>query len=47
MRCPQWECAGTFPEYWFFSLTTYAGIGIKHIHTVPEIARLKDILHHT
>jgi hypothetical protein len=25
----------------------HAGIGINHIHTVQEIARLKDILQHT
>jgi hypothetical protein len=30
-----------------FSSTQYCGIGVKHIHTLQEITRLKDILHHT
>jgi hypothetical protein len=36
-----------FPRALVFSSTTHAGIGINHIHTVQEIARLKDILQHT
>ncbi len=36
-----------FPRALVFSSTKYTGIGIKHIHTLQEIARLKDILHHT
>jgi hypothetical protein len=37
----------TFPRDLVFSPTKYAGLGIKHIHTLQEIARLKDILQHT
>jgi hypothetical protein len=37
----------SFPRDLVFSSTKYAGIGVKHIHTLQEIARLKDILHHT
>jgi hypothetical protein len=36
-----------FPRAIVFSRLTHAGIGIKHIHTLQEIARLKDILQHT
>jgi hypothetical protein len=36
-----------FPRALVFSSTKYMGIGIKHIHTLQEIARLKDILNHT
>jgi hypothetical protein len=36
-----------FPRALVFSPTKYAGIGIKHIYTLQEIARLKDIVNHT
>jgi hypothetical protein len=36
-----------FPRDLVFSSTKYCGIGIKHIHTLQEISRIKDILHHT
>jgi hypothetical protein len=36
-----------FPRDLVFSPTQYCGLGIKHIHTLQEIARIKDILHHT
>lgn len=35
-----------FPRAVVFSSLKHAGIGIKHIHTLQEIARLKDILQH-
>jgi hypothetical protein len=37
----------TFPRDLVFSPIKYAGLGIKHIYTLQEIARLKDILQHT
>jgi hypothetical protein len=37
----------TFPRDLVFSPTTYSGLGIKHLHTLQEIARKKDIIHHT
>jgi hypothetical protein len=36
-----------FPRALVFRSTKYMGIGIKHIHILQEIARLKDILNHT
>lgn len=36
-----------YPRNLVFSSTQFAGVGIKHIHTLQEIARLKDMLHHT
>jgi hypothetical protein len=36
-----------FPRALVFSSTDYAGLGIKHIHTLQEIARIKDVLQHT
>jgi hypothetical protein len=36
-----------FPRALVCSSTTYPGLGVKHIHTLQEIARIKDILHHT
>jgi hypothetical protein len=37
----------SFPRDIVFALIKYAGLGIKHLHTNQEIARLKDILSHT
>jgi hypothetical protein len=36
-----------YPQALVFSPPKYAGIGIKHIHTIQETARLKDIINHT
>jgi hypothetical protein len=36
-----------FPRDLVFSSYKFAGIGIRHLHTLQEIARLTDILHHT
>jgi hypothetical protein len=36
-----------FPRTMVFAPTKYLGIGIKHLHTSQEIARLKDIMLHT
>jgi hypothetical protein len=36
----------TFPRNLVFAPLQYMGLGIKHIHTVQDINRLKDILHH-
>jgi hypothetical protein len=36
-----------FPRTLVFASMQQAGIGIQHIHTLQEIARLKDIIHHT
>jgi hypothetical protein len=35
-----------FPRALIFSTTLHAGIGIRHLHTIQEIARLKDVLQH-
>jgi hypothetical protein len=37
----------TFPRALVFSSTQYMGLGIRHIHTLQEITRLKDIINHT
>jgi hypothetical protein len=37
----------TYPRNLVFSPTKYAGLGIKHIHTLQEIGRLKDLIQHT
>jgi hypothetical protein len=36
-----------FPRALVYSPTKYAGLGIKHLYTVQEIARLKDLIQHT
>jgi hypothetical protein len=36
-----------FPRALVYSPTKYKGLGIKHIHTLQEIAHLKDLLQHT
>jgi hypothetical protein len=36
-----------FPRDLVFSSYKFAGMGIRHLHTLQEIARLTDILHHT
>jgi hypothetical protein len=36
----------TFPRDIIFAPIQYLGLGIKHIHTVQEITRLKGILYH-
>jgi hypothetical protein len=36
-----------YPRDLVFSSTKYCGIGIKHIYTLQEIVRIKDILHLT
>jgi hypothetical protein len=35
-----------YPRALVFSPTKYSGIGIKHIHTLQEIAWIKDIIQH-
>jgi hypothetical protein len=35
-----------FPRNLVFAPHKYMGLGIKHIHTIQEITRLKDILYH-
>jgi hypothetical protein len=37
----------TYPRDLVFSPTKYSRLGIKHIHTLQEIGRLKDLIHHT
>jgi hypothetical protein len=44
---PAMSICRNFPIAIVFSSTKYAGMGIKHLHTLQEISRLKDILHHT
>jgi hypothetical protein len=36
-----------FPRALVHNSTKHMGLGIKHIHKVQEIARLKDLIHHT
>jgi hypothetical protein len=36
-----------FPRSLVFSSTQYMGLGIKHLHMLQEIARIKDVLSHT
>jgi hypothetical protein len=44
---PALRVCRNYPRDLVFSSTKYCGIGIKHIYTLQEIARIKDILHHT
>jgi hypothetical protein len=37
----------TFPRAIIFAPIKYAGLGIKHLHTIQETTRLKDIIAHT
>lgn len=44
---PAMDICRNFPRALVFSPMKHAGIGIKHLHTIQEIARLKDIILHT
>jgi hypothetical protein len=37
----------TFPRDIVFAPTKYSGLGIKHLFTIQEITRIKDIISHT
>ena len=36
-----------FPRKLVFAPIKYMGLGIPHLYTIQEIAKLKDIIHHT
>jgi hypothetical protein len=44
---PNMGICRNFPRSLVFSPTNYSGLGIKHLHTLQEIVRIKDIIHHT
>jgi hypothetical protein len=37
----------SFPRKIVFAPTKYMGLGFKHLYTIQEIARIKDIIHHS